>query len=175
MTRPPSRRAFLSLGAAGALAGCGFRPVYMADDKGPEPAAALAAIDVKPMYERPGQMLREHLKARLATDTGVPKKYDLQVNFWVYGEGIGILSFTQFTRVRLTGAANWTLTARGPNPVKLTEGSDKVIDGFDMYDAQYFAMDLSNEQVQRRLAEHIADDIALRLAMYFHQHPATAG
>ncbi len=167
-----SRRALLSLGLGSALSGCGFRPVYMAESGGPGPSADLAAIEVKPLYERPGQILREALKTRLASDTGAPRKYDLQVNYWVTGEGLGVLDFTEITRIRLTGNATWYLNARDAKQTRLTEGSDRILDGYDIHDTQYFAADMENEQVQRRIAEQMAEKIALRLAMWFHQHNA---
>ena len=167
-----TRRAWLMLGAGGLLAGCGFRPVYMASGPGGAgPSAELAAIDVKPMTERPGQILRESLKARLASDGGVPRKYDLQVSFWITGEGIGVLSLTQFTRVRLIGNASWNLVNRDVARTPLTSGTDRILDGYDIHETQYFAADMENEQVQRRIATQMADRIALRLAVWFQQHP----
>lgn len=169
------RRAALLLGLGGALAGCGFHPVYMPTDNGPGPAAGLAEIDVKPIYERPGQILRQALLGRLGIEPGAPRKFDLNVKFWITGEAQGILNFTQPTRIRLAANATWTLFSRDHPPVKLAEGADNLIDGFDLFDAQYFAQDLSNEAVQRRLAEAMADRIALRLAMWFHEHPSAIG
>ncbi len=173
--RHPGRRAVLSLGLAGALAGCGFQPVYMASGNGPEPAEGLAEIEVGPIYERPGQILRQALLGRLGTEPGAPRKFDLNVNFWITGEAQGVLNFTQPTRIRLVARSNWVLTGRDPKKTRLTEGTDRVIDGFDIFDSQYFAMDLSNEAVQRRMAEAMAERIALRLAVWFHEHPSAIG
>ena len=169
-----TRRGMLSLGLAGVLSGCGWRPVYMPAANGIAASAELSAIEVKPVYERAGQLLRENLVARLASDTGADRKYDLSVNFWIAGEGIGVLSFTQVTRIRLVGSANWTLTSRGTKPVSLVSGSDRILDGFDIHDTQYFAADMENEHVQRRIAEQMAEKITLRLAMWFDQHPGLA-
>src|SRR6202012_746592 len=103
---------------------------------------------------------------------GTPRRYDLQVSFSISGTAEGILDFTQATRVQLIGSASWTLTSRDSKPVKLAEGSDRLVDGFDIFDSQYFALDLDNEKVQRRMAEAMAGQIALRLAMGFPQHPS---
>jgi LPS-assembly lipoprotein len=169
------RRAALLLGFGGALTGCGFQPVYMASGDGPGPQAGLAAIVVAPIYERPGQILREALLGRLRTERDTPRRFDLQVNFWITGEGQGVLNFTQATRIRLVSNANWTLMSRGVAPKQLTSGGERMIDGLDIFDSQYFAADLDNEKVQRRLAEAMAERIALRLAMWFHQHPTAVG
>jgi LPS-assembly lipoprotein len=174
MSQHPNRRAALLLGIGGTLAGCGFRPVYMSSAIDPGPAASLAEIEVKPIYERPGQILRQALLQRLRSEPGGPRRFDLQVSFWIAGNAEGILDFTQATRLQLIANANWTLLSRDSKPAKITEGSDRLIDGFDIYDSQYFALDLDNEKVQRRLAEAMAERITLRLAMWFHQHPTAA-
>ena len=169
------RRDALLLGLAGALNGCGFHPVYMASGNGPDPQAGLAEIEVGPINERPGQILRQALLARLGIEPGSPRKFDLQVNFWISGEAQGVLNFTQPTRIRLVANATWTLLNRDSKPIKLAEGNDRLVDGFDIFDAQYFAQDLANEAVQRRLAEAMAERITLRLAVWFHQHPSAVG
>lgn len=169
-----SRRAVLLSGLGGLLAGCGFRPVYAPGLGGGEAAPALAAIEVGPIFDRPGQILREALKARLASDTGVPHRFELNVDFSIAGEGLGVLPTSEVTRVRLTGTATWVLTKTDPKQTRLISGSEKTIDGFDTFDTQYFAMDMQNEKAQRRIAERLADQIRTRLAVWFSQHPAEA-
>jgi LPS-assembly lipoprotein len=41
------------------------------------------------------------------------------------------------------------------------------MDAFNVLDQQYFAADLNTEQVQRRLASSVADQIAVQLAAFF--------
>lgn len=170
-----NRRAALLLGLGGALTGCGFQPVYMASGSGPGSETGLAAVDIQPIYERPGQILRQALLGRFRTEPGAPRKFDLQVNFWISGEAQGVLNFTQATRIRLVANATWTLLSRDGKKTRLAEGTDRLIDGFDLFDSQYFAADLDNEHIQRRLAEAMAERITLRLAMWFHQHPSAMG
>jgi LPS-assembly lipoprotein len=176
MKRCLNRRDALLLGLGGGLSGCGFQPVYMAaSSKDPKPSAGLAEIEVKAINERPGQILREALLEDLRSEPGTPRRYDLQVNFWIAGNAEGVLDFTQATRIQFVGNANWTLMSRDSKPVKLVEGSDHLIDGVDVFDSQYFAVDLDIEKVQRRMAEAMAQRITLRLAMWFHQHPPAVG
>jgi len=141
----------------------------------PGAATGLAEIEVGPIYERPGQILRQALLGKLGIEPGTPRKFDLDVKFWITGQAEGILNFTQPTRVRLAANATWTLLSRDRPPIKLAAGADNLVDGVDFFDAQYFALDLSNEAVQRRLAEAMAERIALRLAMWFHEHPTAIG
>ena len=176
MTRGLPRRRLIALGGAGLLAGCGFQPVYMptATDK-PGPAERnLAAIHVNLIPERPGQELRQYLQARLGSDSGVPPRYNLQVSFAVGGEGIGILSDTIASRIRLTANANWTLSAADGSHPAITSGAARALDAFNVLDQQYFAADIDNEAEQRRLASDIADQIAMELAAYFRRRDAVA-
>jgi len=170
-----ARRNALLLGFGGVLSGCGFQPVYKTSGNGEAPAEALAEVAVAPMFDRPGQLMRQALMTRLASDSGTPHRYDLHVNFWITGEGQAVLNFTQATRVRLNGFANWSLSAQDKKSTKLTEGSEYAMDGYDIFDTQLFNVDLDNEHLQRRIADALADRIVIRLAMWFHQHPQTAG
>jgi LPS-assembly lipoprotein len=49
------------------------------------------------------------------------------------------------------------------------------VDGYNLINAQYFASDLENEVVQRRLANALADQITMQLAVYFRQQAAKSG
>ena len=57
----------------------------------------------------------------------------------------------------------------------LTAGSAKAVDGYNLFNAQYFASDLENAVVQRRLANELADQITMQLAVYFRQQAAKSG
>jgi LPS-assembly lipoprotein len=177
MTDRLSRRGLLTLGGAGVLAGCGFQPVYMPTASGQAGPAQreLAAININLIPDRPGQLLRQDLQERLASDAGgTALRYDLAVNFSISGEGIGIIQDNAATRVRLIGNAHWTLKARDPAQTQITSGSAKAMDAFNVLDQQYFAADIDNELVQRRLASALADQIAMQLAVFFRRRAAVA-
>lgn len=174
----PTRRNVLTLALTGsALAGCGFQPVYMPTTSG-KPGVAereLAAIDVAIIPDRPGQLLRQALQEHFSSDGGQPHRYGLGVSFWIAGEAVGIQTDNTATRIRLTGIANWTLTSLDPSRTKLTSGSARSLDGYNMFDQQYFAATMENEQVQKRIAEALADQVTLQLATWFRKRatPAT--
>jgi LPS-assembly lipoprotein len=173
--RSVGRRRVLALGLA--VSGCGFQPVYMPTASGNAGVAQreLAAIHVNLMAERPGQELRQALQDRLEMGaSGLQQRYDLQVGFGISGEGIAIESDTTVTRIRLIGTATWTLTAQDPGKTKLTNGFAKVVDGYNILDGQYFQADLSNEAIQKRMAEALADQITVQLAAYFRKRAAAA-
>jgi LPS-assembly lipoprotein len=171
-----SRRGALSLGACATLAGCGFEPVYMRTASGePGPAQRdLAAVSVGIIPDRPGQLLRQALQDRFGSDAGdVAARYKLAVSYSIAGQGISILQSSISTRVRMIATANWTLTA-AEGGQKITTGTAKSVDGYDILDQQYFAAQLSTEQIQRRLASAIADEITLQLAVFFRRRAAVA-
>jgi LPS-assembly lipoprotein len=154
------------------LSGCGFRPVYMRNASGAAGAAQqeLAAIGVDVIPDRPGQLLRQALQERLE-GTGVARKYDLGVSYSIAGEGIAILQDNSVSRIRLIARGNWVLRAQDPARSQVTAGSARAIDGYNILNQQFFAADLENEAAQRRLAQQIADQIAIQLAAYFRRHP----
>jgi LPS-assembly lipoprotein len=135
----------------------------------------LAAIRVNLIPDRPGQELRQALQERLGSDSGAePERYNLAVSFSIAGEGIGVLPDTTATRVRLIAAASYTLKTSDAAQTVVTNGSARAMDAFNVLDQQYFAADLSNEQVQRRLANSVADSIAMQLAVFFRHRAAVA-
>jgi LPS-assembly lipoprotein len=164
------RRGFLALGSAAVLAGCGFQPVYMPTASGQAGPAQreLAAINVGLMPDRPGMLLRQALQDRFeGTGNVVTRRYDLAVSFWIGGSGIGMQPDNTITRTRLIGRANWTLTAQDLAHTRITSGAAHATDAENNLDTQIFASDLENEVIQKRLAEALADQIALQLAAFF--------
>jgi LPS-assembly lipoprotein len=172
------RRRMFVLAAGATLSGCGFQPVYMPTSSGKAGVAQreLAAIQVGIIPDRPGQLLRQALQDRLEMGlSGVARRYELSVTFGVSGEGIAIEQNTTVTRLRIIGTANWNLVAQDPGRTTLTSGSAKSVDAINIFDTQYFAADLENEAVTRRIAEALADQITLQLATFFHKRDMASG
>jgi LPS-assembly lipoprotein len=172
------RRQLLTLAAACAVSSCGFQPVYMPTATGAPGAAQreLAAVHVALIPDRPGQLLRQALQNRLEmSGSGEALRYDLAVVFWVAAEGIAIQSDNTATRIRATGNANWILVAQDPGRSRLTSGFARTIDALNIMDEQYFAADMENEAMQKRIAEALADQIAMQLAIYFRKRAAATG
>ena len=178
MTPDLRRRQLLALGAGGALSGCGFQPVYMPTASGTAgaPQRELAAIQVALIPDRPGQLLRQALQDRLEMGaSGIARRYDLTVSFWIAGEGIAVQQDSTATRLRETGNANWTLVAQDVGRTRLTSGFARAIDAINITDEQYFGADLENESLQRRMAGAIADQITMQLAIYFRRRAVASG
>jgi LPS-assembly lipoprotein len=169
-----ARRTFLPLLATPLVAACGFRPVYgpAASGKDSAAAAALAEISVGIIPERTGQLLRLALQERFErAGIAAARKYDLAVSFAITGEVVGIQQDTTSTYVRLVGTATYSLVAQDPGRATLTSGSARTIDGYNIFDQQFFAMDQENDAVERRMSQTVADQIALQLASFFANRP----
>jgi len=171
-----ARRAVL-LGGGTALAGCGFRPLYMPLASGaPGPAAAeMAAIYVPVASERPGQLLRQALQQRFeGTGTGTAKRYELVASIAVNAEAIAIQRDSSSSRIRLTGSAPWVLRVLSLEHPVLAQGTSRILDGYNILDQEYFAADLESEVVIRRVADALADQITTQVGSFFLERAKTA-
>jgi LPS-assembly lipoprotein len=161
------RRRALVLGLSAWLSGCGFHPVY----QGGAAQTGLAEITVANIPNRPGQELRQALQARFErSGPGTARRYDLIVAYNLASEGISLQPDSSVTRTRLVGTASWYLVAQDTTRTVTTTGSARSVDGVDVVNNQFFALDLDAESAQRRVAEAIADQITLQLASYFREN-----
>jgi LPS-assembly lipoprotein len=178
--RIAGRRALLR-GGAGLLAlgaaGCGFRPLYGGNGGAEEPAVAreLAATRVALIPERFGQLLRRGLQQRLGTGVGGPQaaRWELRVGPSIQAEGIGVLRDGAVTRVRFVGTANWWLVRLGTPEEVVANGFERAIEAFNLPPNQFFAADASRDAAERRLAEMLAEDVVLRVAIRFRTNAPT--
>jgi len=153
--------------AALMLGGCGFRPLHAPGGAaGAEPgvAADLAATRIAFIPERFGQLVRRGLQQRLGTGGVGEPKWELQVVPALSVDAIGVQRDGSITRVRYLATANWSLMRIAPREV-VANGFERSLDAYNIQPNQYFAGDSSREATERRLAEQIADEVVLRLAM----------
>jgi LPS-assembly lipoprotein len=147
------------------LAGCGWHPMYGATDSS-SPRRTLARIDVALIPERSGQLLREALQAEFeGSGQDAAPEYRLVTQYSVSQEGLGIETDSAITRYRMIGTATYVLSAVDGVPRTCASGTVRQLDGFDVANEQFFAVDLAAETVQRRLAKAVAADIATRLTL----------
>jgi LPS-assembly lipoprotein len=164
------RRRVCLVGAVASLSGCGWRPVYAPDKLGiAGPAqSGLAATNVGLIPERSGQLLRLALQERFQRFGLVSApRFSLTSTFSINSDAIGIQTDSSATRIRLTGVADWQLTSLIPPTATLTSGFARDVEGVNVIDQQYFAVDLETDSVQRRIADVVADQITRQLASYF--------
>lgn len=161
-----TRRGLLSGGVL-LLGGCGFHPTYGGGETG-KASTALAGIEVDLLPERNGQLLRLALQRRFyGPGNDVPKTAELRIQFSIGSESIGIQEDSSSTRTRFFANADYTLTSLALDRRTITSGFARAVDGLDIVDGQFFAADLETEQIQRRLAETIADRITSQLSSFF--------
>ena len=171
-----ARRTFLPMLAAPLLAACGFRPVYGPAAAGKDDAAAaLAKIAVGLIPERQGQLLRLALQERFER-AGIASahQYDLNVSFGVTSDWISIQPDSSATWMRMVGTATYSLVSQDPTRATLTSGVARSVDGLNMYDNQFFAIDLESDAVRKRIALAVADQITMQLASFFAKRATAA-
>ncbi len=167
-----------SLAGLSVVAGCGFHPAYMPTASGDAGTAQreMAAVFIGNIGERSGQLLRQALQERFErAGAGEARRYTLNISYGIGGEGIAVLPDTNVTRIRVIGDASWYLIAQDPAKTRLAAGHARAVDGYNILNQQYFFGDLSNEDAQRRLADAVADQIAIQVAAWFRARAANAG
>ncbi len=177
LTRRSVALRLAAMAAPAMVAGCGFEPLYRRGAGGnPGPAAReLAAVSVDVIGDRPGQLLRQALQQRLeGSGSAAARRYALAVDYTISGEGIAIRQDTAVTRIRLVARARWILRAEDAARTELVRDTARSVDDVNILNEQYFASDLETETAQRRLAETLADQIVLQLAVYFRGRPERA-
>lgn len=156
------------------LSACGFRPLHLPrEPEAATPAQRMAEVRVQPVRGRVGQMFHNLLRDRL-NPSGQPDRpaYFLEVTLTREREGLGVRKDETATRANLTLRARFSL--RGAEDRKLLlSGRARSVNSFNILDA-FYATTVAEEDALRRGLRALADDIGLRLSVYF-ANPKTAG
>ena len=156
--------------AALALAGCGLAPVY--GEKGGA-VAALAGVEVAPIPDRIGQMLRRRLQERFAPagPAGAPQ-YRLEVRLETGEQSALIGSADTVTRIDLVLRAEFRLLSADGGET-LLDGRARTVHSHDVLTSD-FATRAAERDARRRGVEALSAQIARRLALFFRQGAAGA-
>ncbi|MBB2203074.1 hypothetical protein HLH28_16110 [Gluconacetobacter tumulisoli] len=154
-----------------ALGGCGFQPLYGSSgetaDGGTIPDK-LRQVYVAGIPERYGQELRLFLQQDMAGSAPEnPTGYTLQVSSFVMNESLDIHQDNTSGRTRATGHAHWILQTVAPAPVVLAQGDAQAMDGENETYEQYFAQNLNQATLARRVANALAERITQQVAIWF--------
>ena len=159
----PSRRALWLAPLAVMLTGCGFHPLYAPSgthDWDPD----LAAIDVLPISDRPGQILalalREDLNPR---GVSVPKRWNLQTGLRVTRTDLGIQRNATATTSEITVSAIFQITDQGGRIIY--SSSSSAVGSFDLVNDAY-ATQVAAQDARDRAIRQVADEMVLRLAIF---------
>ena len=152
----------LALAAMLALGGCGLRPMYAGGSSGVV-ARSLSSIQVAPISERAGWLVRNALVDRLGGESSNPS-YRLEVDLDDDLTGFGIRGDSAVTRERRTLRARYRLVDLSTGQVVLdaTAGSDA---GIDVVSSEYATV-AAEQTAQERLAILIADQMVSRLGLF---------
>lgn len=164
------RRAALSLWLLGLLAGCGLQPVYSGGPHGAA-AAMLGAVEVMPIADRSGFLVRNELLQRLPQSQS--PRYRLQVVLDDAIIGFGVRGDNSIVRERRTLRARYRLIDTVADQV-LVDATTSTDTGIDVVSSEY-AVIAAEQSALERLAIEIADRIVARIAVYGRSHPQPAG
>jgi LPS-assembly lipoprotein len=162
----PSRRAIALLVACGALAGCGFRPLYGTGGDTAEFDEQLASVQITPISERIGQILANSLRDSFnPTGAKVPARYTLTVLLYTSTADYVIRKDGTASRELFAASGSFTMTASGSSAPVLS-GSVRINDSYDVGESPYSVI-VSNNDAQTRAAQEISTDIRTRVSAYF--------
>jgi LPS-assembly lipoprotein len=144
------------------LGACGLRPMYAGGASG-QVASGLGTIQVAPIPERAGWLVRNALVDRLGGEAADPA-YRLEVELDDNITSFGLRGDSSATRERRTLRARYRLVDLGSGQVVLdaTAGSDA---GIDIVSSEYATV-AAEQTAQERLARVIADQMVSRLALF---------
>ncbi len=151
-----------------ALSGCGLRPMYAGGTSGAV-ASGLSAIQVAPIPERAGWLVRHALIDRMGGEAENPS-YRLEVELDDDLTGFGIRGDSAVTRERRTLRARYRLVelATGRVVLDATAGSDA---GIDVVSSEYATI-AAEQSAQERLSQLVADQMVSRLALFIRNRTA---
>ena len=144
------------------LGGCGLQPMYAGGSSG-SVVRSLSSIQVAPIPERAGWLVRNALVDRLGGESSDPA-YRLEVDLDDDLTAFGIRGDAAVTRERRTLRARYRLVEISTGEVVLdaTAGSDA---GIDVVSSEYATV-AAEQSAQERLASVVADQMVSRLALF---------
>lgn len=158
----------LLIAASLALASCGLQPVYQGGANSAA-AQAMASIEVAPIPDRAGFLIRNALQDRLGGAAANPR-YRLEIELDDQIEGFGIRGDDSITRERRTLRARYRLVS--------VDGSRTLLDatarsdaGIDVVRSSDFAVIAAENSALERLAVDLAEQIGTRLALLVRTTP----
>jgi LPS-assembly lipoprotein len=157
------RRFVALLALALCLPGCGLQPLYGGGNSGPV-ATTLRSVEVAPIPERTGWLLRNKLVDRLGESGSTTPAYRLDVTLDDNITAFGIRGDRAATRERRTIRARYQLVDLASRTIVLdaTAGSDA---GIDIVSSEYATV-AAEQTAAENLTDVVADQIVARLGAY---------
>ncbi len=162
------RRAFAILLLSLAVAGCGFKPMYGDNATATSPAVMdrMATIDIRPIPDRLGQVVRNELVDAL-TPRGASggAVYELALKVGEEREDVGLRQNAAATRANYRMSAKFELREIATDKVVLT-GTTWAETAFDIVQQDYPTV-IAQQDAQQKLAVELAEEIKTRIAVFF--------
>ena len=155
------------------LGGCGFHPLYAENSPlGYDPA--LAAVEVRPVPDRLGQILVATVRDQLNPHgTQLKPRYVLNIGMNVARNDLGIRRDNTSTRGELTLDASLTLNVAGSNAI-VYQDKVRTITSFNRPDDAYAAT-VAADNASELAAADLGREIAQRVAVYLRGKRGRAG
>ena len=145
------------------LTSCGLQPVYYGGARS-SVAQTLAAVEIAPIPDQAGFLVRSALQDRLAGASTGAARFRLEVELDDAIEGFGIRGDDSITRERRTLRARYRLmTADGTRT--LLDATARSDAGIDVVRSSDFAVVAAEKSALERLALDLAEQIGTRLAL----------
>ena len=151
-------------------AACSFSPLYLAETD-EVVLQETAQIQIEPIDGVLGYTVRDQLNAKLQTNPEEHKKYTLNVTISenIIGD-LGIQKTNFATRSRMILTAHYVLKNRATNQV-LLNAQTNASGSYNLTTA-YSTM-TAKDKMRQNLAKILADNISIRLLMYFKKQEAS--
>ena len=151
------------------LMGCGFQPLYGSGDTA-ETENELAAIQVRPIKNRIGQIFHNHL-LDLLTPRGQLRqpRYVLDVRLSETIARLGVQKSELATRANLRITAKFLLLSSSGN--LLFSGKNVTISSFNILGSDDLATLVAEKDARARAVRQIAGDLRTKIAAFFLQRP----
>lgn len=152
-----------------AVAACGFHPLYGNRAAGDAPAE-FAQIRIKPIRDRIGQQLHNHLLTIL-NPGGRPAKphYVLDTQLTESTTSLGVRKTAFATRANLQVQANYNLISAETGK-RLFKGESSITVSYNILDSE-FATLMAEKDARERAVRELSEDMRIRLGVFFaNQH-----
>ena len=157
------RRLALAVVTSLMLTSCGLQPIYSGGANSAA-AHAMASIEVAPIPDRAGFLVRSALQDRLGGAPAGPARYRLEVELDDAIEGFGIRGDDSITRERRTVRARYRLVSADGSRT-LLDATARSDAGIDVVRSSDFAVIAAENSALERLAVELAEAIGTRLAL----------
>ena len=150
------------------LTGCGFTPMYGSRGVATSETvvASLSQVEIRPIAERRGMVLRQQLDEKLHPGGASGSRYELQVRLASNVQELGVRKDSTTSRANLILTANFVLW---DGTKRLDRQSVQSIVSYNILDDQYATI-ASVRDAESRALKQISDEIRTRLAVYFERN-----